>query len=83
MIPFLMIPTRPYDAGCDVDGDDFEGTTCGGRDCDDRNPAIFPGAPEICEDGIDQDCNAVDISCAPGKDRDVPPSRLPDPAGLK
>ena len=29
-------------------------------DCNDRNASIYPGAPEILDDGIDQDCNGVD-----------------------
>ena len=40
------------DSPRDIDGDGhFEIT-----DCDDRNPARFPGAIELC-DGIDQDCD--------------------------
>ncbi len=28
-------------------------------DCDDDDPNTYAGAPEICDDGIDQDCNRV------------------------
>ena len=39
----------------DLDGDGV--TSCGG-DCDDTNPFIFPGNPEVC-DGFDNDCNGL------------------------
>ena len=32
-------------------------------DCDDTNPEIGPQAREICDDGIDQDCDGVDLDC--------------------
>jgi len=39
----------------DADADGF--STCD-PDCDDTDPLVFPGAPEIC-DGIDQNCDGV------------------------
>ncbi len=32
-------------------------------DCDDADPAVFPGAPEQALDGVDQDCDGRDVSC--------------------
>src|SRR5690606_23768254 len=36
----------------DADGDGYRDAACGGRDCDDTNAAIYPGATEVC-DGVD------------------------------
>ena len=32
-------------------------------DCNDEDPAVFTGAPEVCEDETDQDCDGFDVDC--------------------
>ncbi len=43
----------------DIDGDGYNDATCGGTDCDDGNPDIYPEAPEQCEEGVDYDCDGL------------------------
>jgi len=48
------------DPGCtDNDGDGFNDISCGGPDCDDNNDTVYPGAPELCEDGLDNNCDGL------------------------
>ncbi|MFT4626466.1 MAG: hypothetical protein ACI8PZ_005143 [Myxococcota bacterium] len=47
---------------CDPPGPDLRPDWVG-LDCDDGAPLTFPGAEEVCEDGIDQDCDGADESC--------------------
>ncbi len=48
----------------DADGDGHISVACGGDDCDDTDGSIFPGAPEIPADGIDQDCDGLEMCYA-------------------
>lgn len=45
--------------GLDGDGDGADAL----EDCDDADPGRAPGLPEICGDGIDQDCDNADLPC--------------------
>lgn len=49
-------------AGCDRDGDGYRARADGGRDCDDTDPRIHPGARSIAGNGVDEDCDGRDPS---------------------
>jgi len=42
---------------CEADGADYDDA-----DCDDTSDAVYPGAPEIPDDGVDQDCDGFDAA---------------------
>ncbi len=44
------------------------GTVSLDGDCDDADPLAFPGAAEVCWDGIDQDCDGSDLPCCEPND---------------
>jgi|GEM_PF-3427468 len=48
----------------DNDGDSYGEGCAAGPDCDDTNKAVNPGAQEVCDDSIDNDCdNQIDEGC--------------------
>jgi len=50
------------------DKDGFMDLKYYGIDCNDDNPSIYPGATEIPDDNIDQDCDGMDKLAVTGKD---------------
>ncbi len=55
----------------DRDGDGQAAVAFGGLDCNDDDPAIFVGAPEVC-DGVDNDCDGL----VNADDPDADPARV-------
>ena len=55
----------------DGDCDDAGEATASG-DCDDAEASVYPGAPEITDDGVDQDCDGSDtVTCYEDLDGDT------------
>ena len=71
--------TDPCESGCDeeldvctdcadADGDGRSSASCGGDDCDDADPNVFPGNREVCDlEGRDEDCDPTTVG---GRDAD-------------
>ncbi len=63
------------DGPVDIDGDGHNTSV----DCDDADPLIFPGAEDVCEDGVDQDCDGVDPDCSGTPTDPTDPTSPPGP----
>jgi len=68
----LKVSTWYLDGDGDGFGDDSEtmdacaepvGHAATGGDCNDEDPAAHPGAEDVCEDGVDNDCDGGDSRC--------------------
>ena len=68
---------RRWEHLTDLDGDGHAAAGCGGDDCDDDCASCYPGAPRICDDARDHDCDGVvDLlgqceTCIPGSPYEV------------
>lgn len=49
----------------DYDGDGYDADL----DCDDTNASVYPGATEICDDGVDQSCDGYECHLEPDGSR--------------
>ncbi|MCB9669566.1 MAG: putative metal-binding motif-containing protein [Alphaproteobacteria bacterium] len=56
----LLLTDADVEAQLDVDGDGFLSRAFGGDDCDEGDPSVYPGAPDVWYDGVDADCAGDD-----------------------
>ena len=80
---YVDVDSDGYGTNTDDDGDGVSNTipstdiACDGNleatndlDCDDGDASIYPGATEVVADGIDQNCDGVDVSQVADADND-------------
>ena len=60
-----MVVETVCNSGGNGEDNDGDGVTVAQGDCNDNDNTVYPGAVEICGDGIDQDCDGSDLACGP------------------
>jgi hypothetical protein len=78
-------PNSPTEPACHP----YVGVVINETDCDDTNNAVYPGAPELCVDGVVNDCNSPNRpdneeaeGCNLSEDCEAGETRLCYPEGL-
>lgn len=66
-----ITPTEAPIVSTQVPDRDGDGSPAG-EDCEDDDAAIYPSAPEVAYDGIDQDCSGADLTDVDGDGFDGP-----------
>ena len=51
----LVLLSPAFAHGSDVDDDGWPDD----HDCDTGDPTVYPGAEEVCDDGVDNDCDGL------------------------
>lgn len=77
--PFKVDSSGSYCVGIrytDLDMDGFNSSV----DCDDMDASIYPGAPEIANNGIDEDCDGEDLIVAVENEKLSSINVFPNPA---
>ena len=59
----------PPPMSLDADGDGADVTV----DCDDSESSVYPGATDVCSDGLDSDCDGIDPACGTPRWEDFTP----------
>ncbi len=59
------------------------GWSTSGDDCDDNNPLVYPGAPEIADDGVANGCTGEDLTASTASGIFVSSSGREDGAGTR
>jgi len=76
---------RAFQSALDRDGDGYA-ALLGGGDCDDSDPGVNPGAAEVPNNGVDEDCSGEDLRIASFGEEEpadgVLPEELVPPLGM-